>query len=537
VDNFRFSFGTIGYNNTMVTKKQKKIFDFITAYTKKNDYSPTHEEIKKHFKLRAVSTVAQHIKALESKGLVAKQTNQPRGIEISKSEKMVRITLLGTIAAGQPIEAIQEKESIAVPQSKLPRAGEVFALRVVGDSMIDENIKDGDIVLVKQQSTAENGQKVVALIDNHEATLKKFYRERGHIRLQPANKTMEPLIFRNGRDISIQGIVLDVIREAAPAPIVLPEVKTEIRQYKNLPLNEILCGDAIEEMKKVPTNSIDMTFADPPFNLNKKYGNYKDKKASKDYVKWCEQWLSEMVRITKPTGSILVHNIPKWLIYFANYLNGIAHFKHWIAWDSMSTPLGKTLLPAHYGILFYTKAPKGFKFHELRSPHKKCRVCGEMIKDYGGKKSQINPYGTLLSDVWVDIHRIRHNTRRDAHPCQLPEPLLERLILMTTDEDDVVLDPFIGAGTTALAAKRLGRNYIGIDIDPKYKKIVADKIRKVNYRSSNGYKYNGNAPATASKYLRNLTISEDEGIYPIDNPKLVINNKKIIDRTINPALF
>ena len=300
--------------------------------------------------------------------------------------------------------------------------------------------------------------------------------------------------------------------------------QSEQEKYKELPLNKILCGDSIEEMRKIPDNSIDMTFADPPFNLNKKYGNYKDKKSSNEYLEWCNQWLTEMVRITKPTGSIFVHNIPKWLIYHANHLNKIAIFKHWIAWDSMSMPLGKTLLPAHYGILFYTKIPKGFKFHELRSPHKKCRKCGEMIKDYGGKKKQINPHGTLLSDVWADIHRIRHNARRDAHPCQLPEPLLERLILMTTDENDVVLDPFIGAGTTALAAKRLGRNFIGIDIDSKYKKIVADKLKKVNYRSSNGYKYNGNEEV-ASKYLKNLTISEKEGIYPIDNPVFYRNKK------------
>jgi site-specific DNA-methyltransferase (adenine-specific) len=520
----------------MLTKRQKQILDFIKDYTKKKGLSPSLEEIKNRLRLRSVSNIHQHIGSLEAKGYILKQKNQPRSVSVSKTEKLIRIPLLGTIAAGQPIEAIQEKETIAVPQSKLPNSGEFYALKVVGNSMVDENINDGDIILVKQQSIAENGQKVVALIDNHEATLKKFYKERGHIRLQPANKNMEPIILRNGRDISIQGIVLDVIREESPISIVLPEVKVDVKQYKNLPLNEILCGDAIEEMRKIPDNSIDMTFADPPFNLNKKYGNYKDKKAADDYIKWCEQWLSEMVRITKPTGSILVHNIPKWLIYYANHLNRIAIFKHWIAWDSMSTPLGKTLLPAHYGILFYTKSPKDFKFHELRSPHKKCRKCGEMIKDYGGKKSQINPYGTLLSDVWADIHRIRHNTRRDAHPCQLPEPLLERLILMTTHEGDVVMDPFIGAGTTALAAKRLGRDYIGIDIDPKYKKIVADKIKKVNYRSSNGYKYNSDTPETASKYLRNLTISEDEGVCPIDNPKFTLN-KKQNNRTINSALF
>ncbi len=320
---------------------------------------------------------------------------------------------------------------------------------------------------------------------------------------------------------TMRDIALVPLHEEVKSDIQLTEDKN-YQKYKELPLNEILCGDAIEEMRKIPDNSIDMTFADPPFNLNKKYGNYKDKKATDDYIKWCEEWLTQMVRITKPTGSILVHNIPKWLTHYASHLNKIAIFKHWIAWDSMSMPLGKTLLPAHYGILFYTKIPKGFKFHELRSPHKKCRTCGEMIKDYGGKKKQINPHGTLLSDVWADIHRIRHIARRDAHPCQLPEPLMERLILMTTDEKDVVLDPFIGAGTTALAAKRLGRNYIGIDIDSKYKKIVTDKIKKVHYRMSNGYRYNESS-VKASKYLKNLTLSKDEGIFPVDN--LNLSNK------------
>ncbi|MBU2539746.1 transcriptional repressor LexA [Patescibacteria group bacterium] len=505
----------------MLTKRQKQVLDFIKDYTKKRGYSPSLEDIKRKLKIVSVSTAHFHVKKLQELGYLNKEENKPRAINLYENEQMVSIPLLGTIAAGEPIEAIENKEMIAVPKTKLPPSSDIYALRVSGNSMIDENINDGDIVLVKKQGTADNGQKVVALIDNQEATLKKYYREGGYIRLQPANKSIEPIIIRNNRDIAIQGVVIDVIHEITQNPTTLPKVNATIKQYKKLPLNEILCGDAIEELKKIPDDSADMTFADPPFNLNKKYGNYKDKRAAEDYIKWCEQWLTEMVRVTKPTGSIFVHNIPKWLVYFANHLNKIAIFKHWIAWDSMSIPLGKTLLPAHYGILFYTKIPKGFKFHELRSPHRKCRTCGQMIKDYGGKKSQINPYGTLLSDVWADIHRIRHSARRDEHPCQLPEPLLERLILMSTNEGDVVLDPFIGAGTTALAAKRLGRNYIGIDIDPKYEKIVSDKLKKVNYRSSNGYKYNDNIPKVASKYLKNLTISEDEGIYPIDNTESI----------------
>lgn len=508
----------------MLTPRQKQILDFITHYNKRYGVSPALEEIKRHFRLKSVSGIHQHIETLKNKGYLNKTENQPRGIEIRKSIGLVQVPLLGLITAGQPLTIFENRETIAVPKSRIPSSGEIYALKVAGDSMVDENINDGDVILVKQQTVAENGQKVVALIDNCDTTIKKFYNEGRFIRLQPANKTMSPIIIKKGeKEFTIQGIFVDVIKTENSVPETLEKPIKTAEKYKKLPLNKILCGDAIEEMKKIPDNSIDMTFADPPFNLNKKYGNYKDKKTAEDYIRWCEPWLTEMVRITKPTGSILVHNIPKWLIYFANHLNKIATFKHWIAWDSMSIPLGKSLLPAHYGILFYAKSTKGFKFHELRSPHKKCRTCGQMIKDYGGKKGQINPYGTLLSDVWGDIHRIRHNTRRDAHPCQLPEPLLERLILMTTNEGDVVLDPFIGAGTTALAAKRLGRNYIGIDIDQKYKKIVSDKLKKVNYRSSNGYKYSDDNPKVASKYLRNLTISEDEGIYPIDNPQFKFN--------------
>jgi len=209
---------TIPNMHKTLTKRQKEVLDFVKKFMDKKGYPPTLEEVGKKLKLSAVSTVHQHIATLIEKGFLQKSGHYARDIDISEPEPMIKIPLLGTIAAGSPIEAIQEKETIAVPQGKLPRSGEFYALRVVGDSMIDEGINNGDVVLVKQQAVADNGQKVVALIDNHEATLKKFYRERGHIRLQPANKNMEPLIFRNGRDVSIQGIVLDVIRGNNIAP-------------------------------------------------------------------------------------------------------------------------------------------------------------------------------------------------------------------------------------------------------------------------------------------------------------------------------
>jgi site-specific DNA-methyltransferase (adenine-specific) len=249
-------------------------------------------------------------------------------------------------------------------------------------------------------------------------------------------------------------------------------------------LNKIIENDSLTIMKRIPSGSIDVTFADPPFNLKKSYNHYDDKKNIEEYLAWCKKWLYEMVRITKDSGSIFVHNIPKWLTYYAAYLNEISTFKHWIAWDAMGAPLGKTILPNHYGILWYVKSTN-FKYYDIRSPHRTCRECKALLKDYGGKKQLIHPFGTLISDVWTDIYRVRHTKRRDEHPCQLPIHLLERLILMTTDVGDVVLDPFIGTGTTAIAAKQLARNYIGIDIDKKYVDITEEKLKKVTQTKIN----------------------------------------------------
>ncbi len=254
--------------------------------------------------------------------------------------------------------------------------------------------------------------------------------------------------------------------------------------FENL-INKVVQGDCLEVMRDIPDDSVDVTFADPPFNLKKKYNSYYDKHEVEEYLSWCKEWLTEMVRITKPTGSIFVHNIPKWLIYFGSYLNEIATFRHWIAWDAMGSPLGKTLLPNHYGILYYVKSDD-FKFYDIRMLHKRCRNCHYILQDYGGKKNQMHQFGPLISDVWTDIHRIRHKKRRDEHPCQLPISLLERLLLMSSDVGDIVLDPFVGTGTTAIAAKKLGRKFIGIDIDPKYVEITNKKLEEAEPTLING---------------------------------------------------
>ncbi|MBL7785565.1 MAG: hypothetical protein JNM36_06650 [Chitinophagales bacterium] len=251
-------------------------------------------------------------------------------------------------------------------------------------------------------------------------------------------------------------------------------------------LNDIVQGDCISLLKTMPDNSVDVTFADPPFNLKKGYNSYKDRLQIQEYLDWCEVWITEMVRITKPTGSIFLHNIPKWLTFYTGYLNKIADFKHWISWDAPTAPMGKTLQPGHYGILFYAKDVRQLKFHEIRYPHKRTRKEHLLAKDYGGKKGLLHPFGPLVSDVWTDIHRVKHNKYRDEHPCQLPIHLLERIILMSSDEGDIILDPFNGTGTTAIAAKRLGRQYIGFELDTDYVAITKNKLAQETANSKLG---------------------------------------------------
>ena len=301
-----------------------------------------------------------------------------------------------------------------------------------------------------------------------------------------------------------------------------------MEDWKQKYLNKIVQGDCLKIMREIPDDSVDMTFADPPYNLGKKYEHYEDNKETREYLAWCRKWLHEMVRITRSTGSIFVINIPLWSIYFAQYLSEVAYFKAWIAWDAMAAPRGRKLLPNHYAILWFVKDPKRYKFYDIRYPHPRCRVCGELIADYGGKKHLLHPFGPLVSDVWTDIHRIRHKVRRDEHPCQLPVPLLERLILMATDEGDIVLDPFVGTGTTCVAAKRLGRQYIGIDIDPKYVEIARKNVEKAKPTLING--------VYVSVYLDRIVTIRDKDYDKIKDflatKPLIVNSKTVKQMTL-----
>lgn len=198
-----------------LTKRQREILTYLATYSEEHGYAPSFEEIATEFNYNSLATVHEHLTNLERKGYIKRAYNESRGIELIPSEIFPRtatLQLLGTVAAGMPIEAIQMPETIGVPEDLVRRSGNHYVLRVRGNSMIDEQIRDGDFVIVNEKHTADNGEMVIALIDGTSATVKKFYRERdGRIRLQPANETMNP-IYVHENDISIQGIVVGVLR-------------------------------------------------------------------------------------------------------------------------------------------------------------------------------------------------------------------------------------------------------------------------------------------------------------------------------------
>jgi repressor LexA len=200
----------------ITTPRQLEIYDHISRVVETQGQAPTIAEICAHFGLKSTGTVHQALLALERSGLVRRRPNVSRGIELIEPNEQGRsaedeIPLLGIVAAGRPIEAILSHETVCVPRD-MTLSSRAFALRVRGDSMIDEQIRDGDYVIVESRETAENGQTIVALIDGSEATVKRFYSEGDHIRLEAANPLYKPLIVMPRDRLRVQGIVVGIIR-------------------------------------------------------------------------------------------------------------------------------------------------------------------------------------------------------------------------------------------------------------------------------------------------------------------------------------
>lgn len=530
MDNFRFIFGSVCYNNNvsrgkskiaMFTKKQKEILDFIKNYSKKNDYSPSLEEIAKHFK-RAVGTIHEHVQKLKEDGYLWKEKNQPRGIELIKNKKdsgLIKIPLLGTIAAGQPIEAIENKETITVPRSQLSKSGEHFALRVSGDSMLDEGIFDGDTVIIRKQPTAENGETIVALLNGNEVTLKKIYKEKNGFRLQPANPDIKPIFTK---ELVVQGKVISVIRNLSAleqtqiTPKVILEEKTKIKlagkqNIKNY-LNKVFLGDVMELLKNLPDNSIDMIFGDPDYNVGIKYGDKTYTKNFNEYIDWYIKLTKESIRVLKKDGNLFMLNYPKQNAYLrVKYLDENYSFVSEYVWV-YNTNVGHTpkrLTTAHRSILHIRKTGKN-KFYKdnVALPYKNPND-RRIIKNLQNGSAGRMPYSWFYFDLVKNVSK-----EKTFHACQIPQKLTEMLIRACTKPNDIVLVLFGGSGSELEVCKSLKRQYISAEIDPKYYEVITDRLKNGYIKPEYRLKFEKRGSSTPT-----LPVFNKEGLFSLPAQK------------------
>ena len=264
-----------------------------------------------------------------------------------------------------------------------------------------------------------------------------------------------------------------------------------LRLFKEFPDTEnsytgdsiLLQGDCLEHLGTIPDNSIDFCFADPPYNLKKKYENWDDGIDVQKYFSWCDQWLGELTRVLKPGRTLAVLNIPHWCIRHFKYLNTVLDYQDWIVWEGLSFPV-RMIMPAHYSILCFSKgSPRMLPAMDRNKKLLLEQQATHAIKEGScGRQSCINKRNRsniqsseFVSNVWHDVHRLKHNSRRVDHPCQLPPMFMFRLISLFTDKGESVLDPFNGVGTTTLTAQQLHRKHIGIELSEYYYHIAKQR--------------------------------------------------------------
>ncbi len=243
-------------------------------------------------------------------------------------------------------------------------------------------------------------------------------------------------------------------------------VNQSVRPYLTTRRGFLFADDCLKVLANIRSDSVDCVFADPPFNLGKDYKNgFSDRVSEARYYDWCREWIVECCRILKPGGSFFIYALPEIAVRFAGVMNERLNFRHWIALSMKgSYPRGRKLYPAHYALLYYTRG-EAKTFNKLRLPVPTCRHCQRELKDYGGHRDKLNPAGLNLSDFWEDTSPNRHRkfkVRPGVNELKLVIP--ERAILLSTEANDVVFDPFGGGGSTFQAAEKHDRYWIGSEI-------------------------------------------------------------------------
>lgn len=521
----------------MLTKRQKQVLNYVKKYIKKMDYAPSLEEIKKYFKFASVSTAHHHIQALKNTGYLHKESNQPRALDVFSEQRLVQIPILGIIAAGQPIEAVENRESIAVPQSKVKNNNDYFALKVAGESMRDDNIHNGDIVIIKNQPTAENGQKVVALINNSEVTLKKLYKEKNGIRLEPANPKFKAIIVPY-KNIRIQGVVIDVIRNSPNNFEPIKKINTLLNDTKSSQaantdsaskrikkidglINKIICCDAVLELGKIPDNACDVIIVDPPYNIGKDFGNNIDKRDLREYIAWSKNWINECMRIMKPNATMFIYGFSEILAYLSVE---IPLNIRWLIWHYTNKNVASLHFwqRSHEALICCWKSNPVFNRDAVREPYTEGFLNGAAGKirkgtpgrfSRNGKETIYNAHkeGALPRDVikipalaggagmterWFlcktcdDVFAPKNLKNHEGHqiikhPTQKPIELSCRLIKSAMPKDKgIILVPFAGVGSECVAAKKLGMNYIGLELNPDYIRIADKRLTRAELQNT-----------------------------------------------------
>lgn len=282
--------------------------------------------------------------------------------------------------------------------------------------------------------------------------------------------------------------------------------------------NVLLNGDCLEILKEIPSNSIDYCFADPPYNLKKKYDNWNDSLDIHDYFKWCDKWLCELARIVKPGCTVSVLNIPLWAVRHYRYMREILNFQKWVVWEGLSLPV-RMIMPSNYAILCFSKGrPRALSFDNkdtLLALKEFYCVRQNCIRTRENDKEPI-------TDLWWDIHRLKHNTRRADHPCQLPPALMKRLISLFTNEGEIVLDPFNGVGTTTLLADEINRKYVGIELSDYYHAIAQERHKELS-QGLDPFRKNGCTPKAKNSPVPRLKKQK----YEVPKKVLQLEVKKI----------
>jgi site-specific DNA-methyltransferase (adenine-specific) len=266
-----------------------------------------------------------------------------------------------------------------------------------------------------------------------------------------------------------QRLPLDCIENISPLPC--SEGDSAMREVFHTDIGRVYQADCLDFLGSLKAGSVHTLFADPPFNLNKKYGRKgRDDRSEVDYIEWSCRWLAECVRVLAPGGALFVYNLPKWLIQYGFFLQQQPEltFKHWIAIDKAhSLPIADRLSPSHYGMLYFIKGskPRVFNRDDVRTSIRKCRHCDGDVKDYGGHRKYLNSKGINLKDVWDDVPPVRHSKYKNRPANELAPVILERVIKLTSNERDLICDPFAGGGVTAYVAERLNRRWLVADIN------------------------------------------------------------------------